>query len=62
MVKVQQVCLGRVIGLDLHREFCEIAICESRQTHGGRRVRMTAEWVEALAGRLEPAGRVVMEV
>jgi transposase len=64
VAKAQQVhtWLGRAIGLDLHREFCEIAICESGQTHGGGRVKMTAEGIEALAGSLEPADRVVMEV
>jgi transposase len=54
--------LGRAIGLDLHREFCEIAICESGQTYGGGRVKMTAEGIETLAGSLEPTDRVVMEV
>ena len=64
MPKVQQVrtWLGRAIGLDLHCDFCEIAICESGQTHGGGRVAMTAEGIEALAGSLEPSDRVVMEV
>jgi hypothetical protein len=54
--------LGRAIGLDLHREFCEIAICESGQTYGGGRVKMTAEGIETLAGSLELTDRVVMEV
>jgi transposase len=54
--------LGRAIGLDLHREFCEIAICESGQTYGGGRVKMIAEGIETLAGSLEPTDRVVMEV
>lgn len=64
MAKVQQVhrWLGRAIGLDLHRDFCEIAICESGQTYGGGRVAMTTEGIEALAGSLEPTDRVVMEV
>jgi transposase len=61
---VQQVhrWLGRAIGLDLHRVFCEIAICESGQTYGGGRVKMTDEGIEALASSLEPTDRVVMEV
>lgn len=64
MAKAPQVrrWLGRAIGLDLHREFCEIAICESGQTYGGGRVKMTAEGIETLAGSLEPTDRVVMEV
>lgn len=62
--KVPQVhvWLGRAIGLDLHRESCEIAICESGQTYGGGRVKMTDEGIEALAGSLQPTDRVVMEV
>jgi transposase len=62
--KVPQVYrwLGRAIGLDLHREFCEIAICESGQTYGGGRVATTAEGIEAFAASLEPTDRVVMEV
>lgn len=64
MAKVQQVhtWLGRAIGLDLHRDFCEIAVCESGQTYGGGRVAMTADGIEALASSLEPTDRVVMEV
>ena len=64
MTKVPQVYrwLGRAIGLDLHREFCEIAICESGQTYGGGRVATTAEGIEAFAASLEPTDRVVMEV
>jgi transposase len=64
VAKVQQVhrWLGRAIGLDLHREFCEIAICESGQTYGGGRVATTAEGIEAFAASLEPTDRVVMEV
>ena len=64
MPRVQQVHegLGRAVGLDLHREFCEIATCESGQTYGSGRVRMTAEGIEALAESLEPTDRVVMEV
>lgn len=64
MSKVLQVhrWLGRAIGLDLHRGFCEIAICESGQTYGGGRVATTAEGIEAFAASLEPTDRVVMEV
>jgi transposase len=64
VTKVPQVhrWLGRAIGLDLHREFCEIAICESGQTYGGGRVATTAEGIEAFAASLEPTDRVVMEV
>lgn len=62
MPRVQQVHGGWAAGLDPHREFCEIATCESGQTYGSGRVRMTAEGIEALAESLEPTDRVVMEV
>ena len=53
---------GRAIGLDLHRDFCEIAICEEGQTYGAGRVAMTPDGIEALADSLLPTDRVVMEV
>jgi len=64
VVKVRPVCrwTGRAIGLDLHRDFCEIAICEEGQTHGAGRVAMTPEGIDALADSLLPTDRVVMEV
>ena len=54
--------LGRAIGLDLHRDFCELAICEEGQTHGAGRVKMTADGLDALVASLQPTDRVVMEV
>ena len=61
-VQCVQRWTGRAIGLDLHRDFCEIAICEEGQTYGAGRVAMTAEGIEALADSLLPTDRVVMEV
>ena len=62
--KAQPVCrwMGRAIGLDLHRDFGEVAICEEGQTDGAGRVAVTPEGIEALADSLEPTDRVVMEV
>jgi transposase len=55
--------MGRAVGLDLHRDFCEIAICEDGVVRSAGRVKMTAEGLEALAASLEPTDRVVaMEV
>jgi transposase len=53
---------GRAIGLDLHRDFCEVAICEEGLTHGAGRVQMSAEGIDSLAASLRPTDRVVMEV
>jgi transposase len=62
--QVQQVCrwLGRGIGLDLHRDFCEVAICEDGVVRSAGRVEMAPEGLEALAASLEPTDRVALEV
>ena len=64
MQQVQQVCrwLGRGIGLDLHRDFCEVAICEDGVVRSAGRVKMAPEALEALAASLEPTDRVALEV
>jgi hypothetical protein len=54
--------MGRAVGLDLHRDFCEVAICEDGVVRSAGRVRMAAEGVEALAASLECTDRVAMEV
>jgi transposase len=66
-VVVQQVqplhsWTGRAIGLDLHRDFCEVAICEDGVVRSAGRVTMAAEGIEALAASLERSDRVAMEV
>jgi transposase len=53
---------GRAIGLDLHRDFCEVAICEDGVVRSAGRVTMAPEGIEALAASLEPTDRVAMEV
>jgi transposase len=54
--------MGRGIGLDLHRDFCEVAICEDGVVRSAGRVAMTPEALEALAASLEATDRVAMEV
>jgi transposase len=53
---------GRAIGLDLHRDFCEVAVCEDGVVRSAGRVEMAAERLEALAASLESTDRVAMEV
>jgi transposase len=62
--QVQQVYrwVGRAVGLDLHRDFCEIAICEDGVVRSAGRVKTTPEALEVLAASLEPTDRVAMEV
>jgi transposase len=54
--------MGRAIGLDLHRDFCEVAVCEDGVVRSAGRVKMTPEGVEGLAAGLEATDRVAMEV
>ena len=42
--------LGRAVGLDLHRDFCVIAICEEGLTISAGRVPMTAGGVRVAGG------------
>ena len=54
--------VGRAIGLDFHRDFCEIAICEGGVVRSAGRVKTTPEALEVLAAGLEPSDRVALEV
>ncbi len=54
--------VGRAIGLDVHREFCEVAICEDGETRSVGRVPSTPEGVETLAESLSASDRVALEV
>jgi transposase len=62
--QVQQVSrwMGRTVGLDLHRDFCEVAICEDGVVRSAGRVKMAPEGLEALAASLAPTDRVALEV
>ena len=54
--------IGRAIGLDVHRDFCEVAICEDGEVRSGGRVPATPEGVGTLAESLLPSDRVALEV
>src|ERR1700687_2629480 len=54
--------LGRAIGLDVHRDFCEIAVCEDGKVRSAGRVATTPEALQALAESLLPTDRVALEV
>jgi transposase len=54
--------LGRAVGLDLHRDFIQVAICEEGLTYNAGRVPVTPEGLDSLAASLQPSDRVVMEV
>src|ERR687898_1306484 len=54
--------VGRAIGVDVHRDFCVVAICEDGQVRSGARVPSTPEGLTLLAESLMPSDRVVLEV
>jgi transposase len=54
--------LGRAIGLDVHRDFCVVAICEDGKVRSAGRVPSTPEGVGLLAESLLPSDRVALEV
>jgi hypothetical protein len=41
--------VGRAIGLDVHREFCVVAICEDGRVRSAGRVPSTSEGIKTLA-------------
>jgi transposase len=54
--------VGRAIGLDVHRDFCVVAICEDGKVRSGGRVPSTPEGLGLLAESLLPTDRVALEV
>ena len=54
--------VGRAVGLDVHRDFCVVAICEDGEVRSAGRVPATPEGVEALAESLVASDRVALEV
>jgi transposase len=53
---------GRAIGLDVHRDFSVIAICEGGRVRSAGRVPSTPEGIGTLAESLLPSDRVALEV
>ena len=51
----------RFIGLDVHRDFCEIAICEEGRVRSGGRVATSPEGLRVLANSLGPEDHVALE-
>jgi len=54
--------VGRAIGLDVHREFCVVAICEDGKVRSAGRVPSTPDGLRLLAESLLPTDRVALEV
>ena len=54
--------VGRGVGLDVHREFCEVAVCEDGQTRSAGRVPATPDGIRMLGESLLATDRVALEV
>jgi transposase len=54
--------LGRAIGLDVHLEFCEVAIVEAGELRSAGRIQTTPEQLELFAQSLGRDDRVALEV
>src|SRR3954453_10748692 len=52
----------RDIGLDVHRDFCEVAISENGELRSAGRIETTPEALELFAGSLGSGDRVALEV
>ena len=53
--------MSRFIGLDVHRDFCEVAISDGGPARAAGRVAARREQLELFAGSLVPTDRVVLE-
>ena len=54
--------VGRAIGLDVHRDFCEVAIARDGEVRSAGRVDTTPERLELFGASLHPRDRVALEV
>jgi transposase len=54
--------VGRAIGLDVHRDFCVVAICEDGDVRAAGRVPSTPQGLTLLAQSLVSSDRVALEV
>jgi transposase len=54
--------VGRAIGLDVHRDFCEVAICEAGAVRSAGRIETSPDVLELFARSLGPEDRVALEV
>lgn len=52
----------RSVGLDVHLDFCEVAICERGSVRSAGRIETTPERLELFAESLVPDDRVALEV
>lgn len=54
--------MGRAIGMDVHRDFCVVAIAEAGEVRSAGRIATTPETLQLFAHSLAPTDRVALEV
>ena len=54
--------MGRSVGLDVHLDFCEVALVEDGELRSAGRIATTPERLELFAASLGPEDRVALEV
>src|SRR5277367_6567200 len=54
--------IGRAIGIDAHRDFCEVAIAADGRVWSAGRVATSPEQLQVFAGSLTKTDRVALEV
>jgi transposase len=57
----RRLVVGRSIGLDVHRDFCEVAIADAGRAWSAGSIKTTPEQLELFAHSLAPTDRVVLE-
>jgi transposase len=62
VVDDEEVAVFRAIGMDVHRDFCEVAIVAAGRTRSVGRIATTPEALELFASSLAPTDRVALEV
>ncbi len=53
--------MGRSIGLDVHRDFCQVAIADGGRARSAGRVKTAPAELELFAPSLGPDDRVVLD-
>ena len=61
VAELQEVLMGRSIGLDVHRDFCEVAVSDGDRARSAGRIATDPEQLELVARSLAPDDRVVLE-
>ena len=62
IVDDEEVAVFRAIGMDVHRDFCEVVIVAAGKVCSAGRIETTPAALELFASSLEPTDRVALEV